>query len=201
MIFERGHFKSSNIQKSLISEIMNESRTFSFSKKSTITKPTVFLSHKHKDLEDAKEVEGFIEVLENLGAKVYIDSIDNKMPGQTSGETAVRLKEVIKFTDKFILLATEKAIKSYWCNWELGLGDIHKYIEHIAILPIKDKGVSDNNYIGNEYLQIYPSIDWEDGTSFYRNTNQRIEKGYYYCKPRNENGIRYITALKKWLNQ
>lgn len=42
--------------------------------------------------------------------------MDNKMPGQTSGDTALRIKEVIKFSNKFILLATGKAIESYWCN-------------------------------------------------------------------------------------
>jgi len=57
--------------------------------------------------------------LENLGVKIYIDSMDNKMPQQTCGGTAVRIKEVIKFCDKFILLATDKAIESYWCNWDL----------------------------------------------------------------------------------
>ncbi|MDR6735413.1 MULTISPECIES: toll/interleukin-1 receptor domain-containing protein [Sphingobacterium] len=204
MIFERGHFKSSRIQKSNINESLSESRKFSekgYSLRKYDSKPTVFISHKHSDLADHKELEGVIELLDDLGAKVYIDSMDNGMPTETSGETALRIKEVIKYCDKFILIATEKAIESYWCNWELGFGDTHKYIEHIAILPIKEKGEYDHNYKGNEYLQIYPSIDYEDGTNRYRNSRELIPKGYYVCKPKNKEGIRYITSLKKWLNQ
>ncbi|PIE77878.1 MAG: hypothetical protein CSA15_10720 [Candidatus Delongbacteria bacterium] len=160
--------------------------------------PTVFLSHKHDDLKDLRGVMG---MLKNLGAKIYIDSMDNKMPEQTNGVTASRIKEVIEFCDKFILLATDKAIESYWCNWELGIGDAHKFSRHIAILPIKEKGAYDFQYKGNEYLQIYSSIDYEDGTNRYVNSSEIIPRGYYVCKPRDEKGIRYITPLKKWLNQ
>ena len=157
MIFERGHFKANKIVN--LNESIRETRTFSKSK--IEYKPTVFISHKHSDLEDQKEVKGILELFQDLGAKVYIDSMDNKMPDETSGETAHRIKEVIKYTKKFVLVATEKAIESYWCNWELGIGDTHKYIENIAIIPIKEKGEFDSQYKGNEYLQIYPCIEYK----------------------------------------
>lgn len=197
MIFERGHFKTNKIVN--LNESLKKSRTFSKSK--IEYKPTVFISHKHSDLEDQEEVKGILEMFEELGAKVYIDSMDNKMPNETSGETALRIKEVIKHTNKFVLVATEKAIESYWCNWELGIGDTHKYIDNIAIIPIKDKGEYDFKYKGNEYLQIYPSIDYENGSNHYKNSQQLIPRGYYVCKPRNKEGIRYITPLKVWLNK
>lgn len=197
MIFERGHFSNSNIQESFINESLRDVRTFS-SKSAYSAKPTVFLSHKHDDL---KDLQGFMGKLQELGAKVYIDSMDNKMPDQTSGDTAIRIKEVIKYCNKFILLATEKAIESYWCNWELGIGDTHKFIEHIAILPMKERGLNDLQYKGNEYLQIYPRIDYEDGTNHYRNNGGIIPQGYYVSKPINKEGIRYITLLTDWLNQ
>ncbi|MDJ1498410.1 toll/interleukin-1 receptor domain-containing protein [Cytophagaceae bacterium DM2B3-1] len=197
MIFERGHFKTTNVKN--LNESLIEARMFNKSKYDS--KPTVFVSHKHSDLQDIAELQGVIELLENMGAKIYIDSMDNKMPEQTSGETASRIKEVIKYCKKFILIATERAIESYWCNWELGIGDTHKYIEHIAILPIKEKGEYDFQYKGNEYLQIYPSIDFEDGSNRYMTTQRLIERGYYVCKPRDKEGIRYITPLKEWLNQ
>jgi hypothetical protein len=97
-----------------------------------------------------------------MGAQIYIDSRDNGMPKKTSSETALRIKEVIKTCSKFILLATDAAIESHWCNWELGIGDTHKYINHIALLPMKQKGATDNSYKGNEYLNIYPRIDIMD---------------------------------------
>lgn len=194
MIFERGHFDGTIIQESQVIKALAESRAF---KETSFhpTQGTVFLSHKHSDL---KDLEGVMGILEELGAKVYIDCMDNKMPGQTSGETALRIKEVIKFCKKFILIATEKAIESFWCNWELGIGDTHKYIQHIAILPIKEKGENDHQYTGNEYLQIYPSIDYYDGTTFY-NTGKIITKGYYVCRPVNKENIRSIVPLKDWI--
>jgi hypothetical protein len=199
MIFEKGHFKSSRLQKSIITESLNKTKTFS-ARNAYDTKTTIFLSHKHKDIEEIEEATGVIEMLEDLGAKVYIDSMDNKMPDQTTGETAARIKEVIKYCDKFILLATEKAIESYWCNWELGIGDVHKFQRHIAILPVKDKGEYDFQYKGNEYLQIYPRIDYEDGKSFY-NDGKQIPAGYYVSDPINKEGVRYINPLKVWLNR
>jgi hypothetical protein len=79
MIFEKGHFKSSRLQKSFINESLNKTKTFS-ARTAYDTKTTVFLSHKHKDLEELEEATGVIELLEDLGVKVYIDSMDNKMP-------------------------------------------------------------------------------------------------------------------------
>lgn len=199
MIFEKGHFRSSRLQKSIINESLNKAKTFS-AKTTYDTKTTVFLSHKHKDLEELEEATGVIEMLEDLGVKVYIDSMDNKMPDQTSGDTAARIKEVIEYCDKFILLATTKAIESYWCNWELGIGDVHKFKRNIAILPVKEKGEYNHQYKGNEYLQIYPHVDFEDGTNVYTN-GEPIPAGYYVAEPRNKEGIRYINPLKTWLNR
>jgi len=196
MIFERGYFNNNIVTESFIVESMKEIRNFS-SKSAYSSLPTVFLSHKHNDL---KDLQGVMGKLQNIGAKVYIDSMDNKLPSETCGDTAIRIKEVIKFCNKFVLLATEKAIESYWCNWELGLGDTHKFIEHIAILPMKEIGEHDFQYKGNEYLQIYPTIDYESGKNYY-NDGQVIPEGYYVCKPKNKDNVRYITELKQWLNQ
>jgi hypothetical protein len=99
MIFERGYFNSDKIEKAMINESLSETRNFSFKNKVQY-KPTIFLSHKHSDLED---LQGVMGMLEELGAKIYIDSMDNKMPEQTSGETAQRIKEVIKTCKKFVL--------------------------------------------------------------------------------------------------
>lgn len=46
------------------------------------------------------------------------------MPEKTSGLTATKIKYQIYKNDKFILLATDNAIASKWCNWEVGIGDI-----------------------------------------------------------------------------
>ncbi len=96
---------------------------------------------------------------EYFNVKVYIDSQDPRMPKITSGDTAKELKQRITKCDKFILLATNDAIKSQWCNWELGFADAKKYnSQNMALLPMKPPGTSDSAYKGNEYLRIYPYI-------------------------------------------
>ena len=195
MIFERGYFNSDKIEKAIINESLSETRNFSFKNKIQY-KPTIFLSHKHSDLED---LQGVMGMLEELGAKIYIDSMDNKMPEQTSGETAQRIKEVVKYCKKFVLLATESAIESYWCNWELGIGDTFKYIDHIAILPMKEKGEYDSQYKGNEYLQIYPKIDYHK--AFTNLQGHFFKEGYYVSTPKDKNGRFFLTELQVWLKQ
>jgi len=110
--------------------------------------------------------------------------MDVDMPKQTNGETATRLKKKIVDCKKFILLATEGAIQSKWCNWELGLGDAAKYIKNIALLVVKD---DNKNWPGNEYLQIYPAI----GKRYSFSTN------YYDVQFPDGSTI----ELEKWLTQ
>lgn len=130
------------------SEFINESRT----RKSTSNETTIFLSHKHDEVEQLKDA---IALLKKFGVSVYIDHFDEEMPKHTSGITAQKLKKRIDENKKFILLATERAIASKWCNWELGYGDARKYIDHIALLVVKD---NEAQWSGSEYLQIYPVI-------------------------------------------
>jgi hypothetical protein len=130
------------------SEFVNESKT----RKSTATEVTIFLSHKHDEVEQLKDA---IALLKKFGVNVYVDHTDEEMPKYTSGITAEKLKNKIIANKKFILLATERAIASKWCNWELGFGDAHKYINHIALLVVKEDNTS---WSGSEYLEIYPVI-------------------------------------------
>ena len=58
--------------------------------------------------------------------------------------------------DKFVLLATDLALMSKWCNWEVGIGDTFKLSEdNIVIFPLV---YNTGEWQGNEYLQIYPYI-------------------------------------------
>jgi hypothetical protein len=139
---------------------------------------TVFLSHKHDEKDILTKV---IELLRNLGVKVYIDWMDDEMPSSTNGETAEKIKTRIAESRKFILLATDGAISSKWCNWELGYGDAKKYDKHIAIMPIAE---NDGSWKGNEYLQIYPAIK----------TDYEIFKGDYFVEFKNDK-----TKLTDWL--
>ena len=157
-------------------------------------KVTVFISHKHDDLEDLQDLIGFFE--EKFDVQCYIDSRDPSMPDMTSGKTARIIKERIKQCDKFILLATNRAIASKWCNWELGFGDAQKFKNHIALFPFERSYESFN---GNEYMEIYPHIvkyfgdeNYSDGTTI---------KAGYYVRIINEDGSCIITPLEIWLER
>lgn len=161
-----------------------------FKTESKFLKTKVFLSHKHDELE---KLEGAISFLKQHGVDVYVDWLDEGMPKTTSEITAVRIKEKIKENDKFILLATEAAINSKWCNWELGLGDAAKYINNIAVLPIKNDYA---DFSGTEYLQIYPYIENLDSGGFIKNSYK--PSGTYVVFP-SVNGNDKIVSLPDWL--
>lgn len=99
--------------------------------------------------------------------------------------------------DKFILVASDAAIESKWCNWELGYGDSLKFNSgKIALFPIAKVA---NNWKGEEYMSIYPTIQYFDGTERYSDTRELIPKGYYY-RYRGTDGSFYLQPLLEWLN-
>jgi hypothetical protein len=158
---------------------------------STHLKTKVFLSHKHDEIQN---LESAIAFLKKEGVNVYVDWLDEGMPKTTSGITASGIKSKIKENKKFIFLASEGAINSKWCNWELGFGDAHRYINDIALLPIEKDYT---NFSGAEYLQIYPFIEFQNGTNKYSN-NQYIPKGFYVRYPTVNNQYN-IVPLREWL--
>lgn len=192
-IFESGTFSSFRFYANL-----NESMEFTkkcIDGSGKPTKTTVFLSHKHDDLDDLKDVIGFLKT--RYDVIVYIDSKDPNMPINTSGETATRIKKIINESDRFLLLATEKSIESKWCNWELGYGDALKYKDKIAIFPIKPKGSCDIDYKGNEYMQIYPYVKYVPPYKLYYD-GKLLEEGYYVYFPKQMYGYERYQLLKKW---
>lgn len=187
-IFQQGEFSdysniSLNESRAEVSEILHYASA----------KTTVFISHKHDELDDLKGVIGFLQNKYNV--KAYIDSQDPSMPKVTSAETATHIKDRISTCDKFILLATNGAIDSKWCNWELGFDDAKKYNKHIALFPMKPEETYDRIYKGNEYMRIYPYIVYYDGTEKY-NGGAPIAKGFY-VREVTKNG-NFITPLNKW---
>jgi len=170
---------------------LNESLK-NFRNESTYLKTKIFLSHKHDELE---QLEGAISFLKDFCVDIYIDWLDEGMPKTTSGLTAVGIKQKIKDNHKFILLATEGAINSKWCNWELGLGDAEKYIENIAILPVK-KDYSD--FSGSEYLEIYPYIFNIENYQFFKGAY--MSPGIYVMYP-SVIGNNKVVMLQEWIRK
>ena len=158
-------------------------------------KISVFISHKHDDLEELKGIIGFLETKYNI--KAYIDSRDDSMPLRTSGETASRIKERIIQCEKFILLTTDAAIESKWCNWELGFGDAQKFsLNSIALFPIKERCAGDKDFKGYEYMEIYPHIVYRKNDTY--SSGKRIPDGYYVRYK--ENDRFFLKKLEDWLN-
>lgn len=153
----------------------------------------VFLSHKHTD---EKQLFAVKRLLEQIGAKPYVDWMDRSLPKTTSAVTASKIKGKIEKCNKFIFIATNAALDSPWCNWEIGYADAYKYnTDKIALFA-----VSKNNeqWKGNEYMQLYPVIEYEDGTTNYSN-GEKIPEGYYVELPMDKNGNRQLISLKNWL--
>lgn len=181
MTFTRNQFKNLAAIKAGyggLNGYVNETRTFS---KTTAT-TSIFLSHSHLDREVIEQAK---IIFEKLGVSVYVDWADNTMPEKTNGITATKIKRKIIENKKFIFLGTNNAVISKWCNWEIGIGDAHKLNnDNFAII-----GIADNNghWKGNEYLQIYPRIE-------YRKYKFRDEWDYWIFYPNEE-----YRLLKDWL--
>ena len=156
-------------------------------------KTRVFISHKHDDLDGLTPLIALLE--EQFSVEAYIDSRDSKMPKVTSSQTAARIKNMISICDKFILLATNGAIESKWCNWELGYGDAEKLNKkNIALFVFS----TPHDFKGREYMELYPYIVHSDGNEKYTN-GSIIQEGFYVV--RKENGTNIFERLSSWLKR
>lgn len=174
-------FKSASRSLSGISSYapLNESRKFS----SATAQTNIFLSHSHIDYQLVLEAKEFFQ---NLGIRIYVDWADETMPEKTNGTTASKIKTKIIQNDKFVLLATNNAVKSKWCNWEIGFADSYKYSKKkLAILPLADNS---GHWEGNEYLQLYPRIE--------RNRTKAGYLSYFIWYPDNT-----YETLENWLKR
>ncbi|SMG31598.1 toll/interleukin-1 receptor domain-containing protein [Arenibacter troitsensis] len=123
----------------------------------------VFLSYRRKDSQFVRPI---VNILKSLGVKIYIDYLDDTLPDKPSSETAAILRSRIKASDKFILMATPNSSESKWIPWELGLGDGFIDYQHVAILPITNKG---SYWAEQEYYSIYGYIkkaNSKDGSKY-----------------------------------
>ncbi len=148
-IFEQGAFSrySKRSLENATSPILEHSQ---FS-----AKTTVFISHRHDDLEDLQGVLGFLE--DEYKVKVYIDSKDSSMPITTSAETAINLKDRIRVCDRFILL------------------------EYMRIYPYIEFSDGTEKYSnGQQITRGYYVVTPKDGKNIYCSLKQWLSKGSIY---------------------
>ena len=137
---------------------INEQATLRKSAEERSPSGATFLSHSSQD---QGLVVGVIQLLENHGAKVYIDKKDPTLPPYTSKDTALGLKNRISQSRKFVLLASKNSQDSRWVPWELGLADGYKGMDRIAILPAVEQKF-DTSWTNWEYIGLYDHIVWGD---------------------------------------
>ncbi|WP_103072562.1 TIR domain-containing protein [Aquimarina sediminis] len=128
-----------------------------FKEETKFLKVSLFLSHKYDELE---ELDSAINFLKGFGVLIYADYLldENNIEGtddSNTKEVRQEVEEKIKENKKFIFLATEDAINSKQCKWEVRYANTQKTLDNIAILPIREDYT---DYGGAEYLKKYPYI-------------------------------------------
>ncbi|MBS0659946.1 MAG: toll/interleukin-1 receptor domain-containing protein [Verrucomicrobia bacterium] len=125
------------------------------------TKDT-FLSHSSKD--DDK-VDGAIRILQNHGARVYVDHYDPANMKENCVAIAAHVRSVISACKKFVLLATPQSKDSRWMPWELGLADGIRSHINAAVFPAAEQPF-DQDWAQQEYLALYRKIVWGKLTGY-----------------------------------
>ncbi|MBG6130024.1 hypothetical protein IWQ47_001893 [Aquimarina sp. EL_43] len=129
-----------------------------FREETKFLKTSLFFSYKHDELE---ELDSAINFLKGFGVLIYADYLlldpdTTENPSKvTDKEIQQKTEEKIKDNKKFIFLATENAISSKRCKWELRYANTQKPKDHIAIFPIREDYT---DYGGAEYLLKFPYI-------------------------------------------
>ena len=143
----------------------------------------IFLSH---SFQDAETIYLLYAYLKSLGWSVYVDWIeDTQLDRQNVTRSTAELLRIQMKRSKTLIYASSSASKdSKWMPWELGFFDGYKP-KKIAILPITSDSNKYENYIGVEYLSLYPYI--EVGTST-----------LWLKDPENHN---YIRELDNFINK
>ncbi len=115
----------------------------------------VFLSHSSKD-HDLLPKAAF--VLQNSGARVYIDDNDSNLTGADIPTIATQLRiSVKKKCQKFVLFLTERVKDSKWIPWELGIADGCISETNVALFPAAEKAVN-ILWTTMEYMGLYKRI-------------------------------------------
>lgn len=117
----------------------------------------IFLSH---SFQDAETVYLLYTYLQFLGWVVYVDWIeDAQLDRQNVTRLTAQLLRIQMKRSKVLIYASSSASKdSKWMPWELGFFDGYKP-NKIAILPITSDSNKYENYVGVEYLGLYPYIE------------------------------------------
>lgn len=124
----------------------------------------IFLSHSS---EDAIFIKALRDEIVKAGFSVYVDWIDDPQLDRTAvtKDTAFVLRKRMKSCRSLLYATSSAAKKSVWMPWELGYMDSQTK-SRVAIVPIVEDGLEEQDYRGQEYLGLYPYLD-KTGDSFF----------------------------------
>jgi len=133
----------------------------------------IFLSH---SIQNAQIINGLKSDLEERGFSVYVDWIEDAQLDRSdvTKESAELIRARISNCKCLIYAVSELSKQSSWVQWELGYADGNTEGK-VAILPIEDPIMINNDFYKQEYLGLYPYIDksafqiWVNGVKFGNN--------------------------------
>lgn len=116
----------------------------------------IFLSHAFKDARIVKQIR---QELINNGYSVYVDWIEDKQldRNKVTSYSATVLRNRMNSCGCLIYLTSISAEKSVWMPWELGYMDAKT--SRVAVAPILEDDEEEEDFLGREYLGIYPYLD------------------------------------------
>ena len=135
----------------------------------------IFLSHSYADREIIPQLK---QVLEDMGYRVYVDWIDDKLLSRENitKETAKVLQIRMNQSKSLFFATSENSPSSKWMPWELGYFDALKN-KRVAIFPIqKDNNGFNSNFRGQEYLGLYYYISIDKLSREFQHKAMMMEK-------------------------
>jgi hypothetical protein len=153
----------------------------------SLTSKNLFLSHSQHDVALAKWA---LAILEQAGARVYVDARDGGLSTMSVVQIADRLRSVIRECKRLVVTVTENTQTSKWIPWEMGLGDAVASEERVALFPLRSNANTSEQWARQEYFELYPRIERE-----YSRISSRYT--YFVHLPRSGGSI----SLSDWLTR
>lgn len=170
-------FLNEQVQKRIIRE------NFVLEKRQVKDEYDVFISYSWHDRFFADKI---VQLLEQCRYSVYIDYNDTRLDRSNVSEaTAQKLIQAMKKCKGLLFLYSPSSSVSKWCPWEVGVFSGIKNFR-CANLPLLDR--AGENFKNQEYLEIYPYVDYAP----VKNTRENE----FWIR---EDDTTY-TTLRAWLN-
>jgi hypothetical protein len=118
----------------------------------------IFLSHSTNEPEEI--LLGVKSLLEDRGLSVYVDKYSDPhlSPDRVTAETAELLRRRMRQCAALLYVYSRYSQKSRWMPWELGYFDALR--GKVGVIPVTRN--QEEDFKGEEYLNLYPNVDITD---------------------------------------